>query len=685
MEAGPAAVVLWVGFAALALGGLLALIPVRRSGTGLYLSHGFAVIGAAALAAGAAGSLVNGEPVDLLTFPFISPLGELRLRLDALSAFFTLLITGLGVAGSVYAIGYTRGHVDRVPPNHALLGGMWNLFIASMVAVTLAADGLSFLFAWELMSVASYLLVIAEHREPEVRQAGYFYVVITHVGTAFLVGAFLTLFARAGSLDFAAFQATASGLPQGLRDALFALACIGFGTKAGLVPLHVWLPRAHPAAPSHVSALMSGAMVKTAIYGMLRFVFLILGGGPSWWGVLLVGLGGLSGVAGALYATQQNHLKRLLAYSTIENVGLLFMGMGGALIARANGLHTLAAVAVGAVLFHALSHASFKGLAFMGAGAVLHGAGTADMEHLGGLIRRMPRTASAFLIAAIAIAGLPPLSGFIGEWLSLQSFLQLARSGSGPALRLGAIAATAAIALTTGLGAAAAVKAFGITFLALPRSERSEQAHDASGPMLSGMLLLVMAVVGLGIFPGALLSLASPAIAAVLPDSPFPWAGSSLTAITLIPAASAVGAELHPLFAPAAVLILCALALLATVVLGRGWPRWRKGMTWTCGIEPNARMEYSGAGYSKPILLMFQGLLQPIRTLRVDRSVHPLFPGQVHYHSELKAIFELHLYRPVTQAVMAAASLLRRVQTGNLQTYLLYLLLAAVGLIVAAR
>lgn len=677
------------GFAALALGAIVSLMPVPSSRTSLSLSHGLAALGAASLAACAAGVLLTGHPLNLGSLELIPALGALRFRVDTLSAYFLLLISSLSIAASVFAIGYTTAHDGPEAPSPALLGGMWNLFIAGMAAVMLAADGLGFLYAWELMSLFSFVLVIAEHRKPEARQAGYFYVVMTHVGTAFLTGAFLILFSRSGSLDFAGFRQALPDLPIGLRNTLFLLLLVGFGTKAGLVPLHVWLPRAHPAAPSHVSALMSGAMVKTALYGMLRFAFDILGGGPSWWGGLLILIGGISGVAGALYATQESHLKRLLAYSTIDNVGLLFMGVGAALVAQANGLDTLSQLALGAVLFHAVSHAAFKGLAFMGAGAVLQGAGTVDMERLGGLIRRMPRTAALFLVAAAAIAGLPILSGFVGEWLSLQTFLYLAQAEAGFAERLGGLVGVGAIGLATGLGAAAAVKCFGITFLALPRSREAEQAHDASVTMLAGMLMPAVAILGLGVFPGAALALAGPVITELLPGSGtiLPgWAAGPLAPLTVVPTiTTGVAADLQPLFVPTSLLMMVALAILATVILGRGWPRWRRGVTWTCGIEANARMEYTGAGYSKPILLMFRGLLQPVRSLRADPSIHPLFPGQVHYHSELKAIFELHLYRPVTQAVMGAASRLRRMQTGSLQTYLLYLLLAAVGVIVAAR
>ncbi len=700
MEIDHLAWLLGLGFTTCALGAGLSLLPAVPARLRLRLAHGLAAVGAAALAAAAAGTLLTGLTPDLGQFPLLPNLGGLHLRLDALSAFFLLLIGGVGAAGSLYAIGYTAGHQGTAAPAPApaLLGGMWNLFLISMAAVVMAADGLGFLLAWEAMSVVSFLLVVAEHHDPEVRRAGYFYVVMTHVGTAFLVGAFLSLYARTGSLDLAAFRAAAAGLPPGLRSGLFLLALVGFGTKAGLVPLHVWLPRAHPVAPSHVSALMSGVMVKTAVYGLLRFTLDVLGGGPPWWGGLLVTVAGISAVTGVLYATQQSHLKRLLAYSTVENVGLLCMGIGAALLARAGSQWDLSALALTAVLFHAVSHAAFKGLAFLCAGAVLHGAGTVDLERLGGLIRRMPQVALLFLTAALALAGLPPLSGFMGEWLTLHTFLHLAQTGPGLAERLGGLAALAAIALTAGLSAAMAVKAFGIAFLALPRSTGAAGAHEAPATMLAGMALPAAAVVWLGLLPGTALRLIRPVVTGLLPLAPagqIPGSGGLLATLTVPaavtaghagrPVAAAAGASLEPLAVTAAMVVLAGLILAATLALAGGRLRRRRGMTWTCGIEPDARMEYTGAGFSKPILLMFRSLLHPVRTLRVDPSEHPLFPGRVHYQSELTAIFELYLYRPVTAAVMAAASRLRRLQTGSLQVYLLYLLLTAVALLVAAR
>lgn len=692
LEAGHFAWLLESGLSACALGAGLSALPGVRRAFRLWLGHVLAAFGSAALAAAAVVALVVGRTVAVASVQLVPWFQPMRFRVDGLSAVFLLLIGFVGAAGSLYALGYTApaAHVGRsadsdatTVPSAALLGSMWNIFIAGMALVVLAGDALSFLFAWEVMSMVSFLLVVAEHRDSEVRHAGYFYAVMTHVGTAFLFGALLIPFALAGTFDFAGMRAVAAALPAGARDAMFVLACVGFGTKAGIVPLHVWLPRAHPAAPSHVSALMSGAMVKTAVYGMIRLALDVLGGGPAWWGWLLIGLGGISAAAGALYATQQSHLKRLLAYSTVENVGLLFMGIGATLLAVAHGQPALAGLALAAVLFHALSHAAFKSLAFMGAGAVLHSTATADMERLGGLIRRMPRTALLTLIGAVALAGLPPLSGFVGEWLSLQAFLRLAGAGWGLATGVGAMLAIAVIALAAGLAAAAALRLFGITFLGRPRSADVESAHDASPAMIAGMAIPCAAAIALGAVPAVALRPILTVVGDLLPG--MPALGVTPFGLTVGAGGANPGAVLRSLSVPLTVVSLAALALLGLVLIRRRWPRWRYGTTWTCGIEPEARMQYTGAGFAKPILLMFRGVLLPVRTLRVDRSTHPLFPGEVHYQSEIQATTEQHLYQPLTKGVLALASRFRRFQTGSLQTYLLYLLLALVGALIAAR
>ena len=349
-----------------------------------------------------------------------------------------------------------------------------------MTLVVLADGVFAFFFAWEAMSLLSFFLVLGNGRNQSTRRAAYVYLVMTHIGTGFLLVAFFLLARHAGALDFATLRASAASLDPVLRDAVFLLALVGLGTKAGLIPLHVWLPRAHPAAPSHVSALMSGVMVKTAVYGMVRLVWEWAAPGAAWWGALLLIAGGVSAVLGILYALMERDLKRVLAYSTVEHVGIITLGLGAAVMFSTGNNPAAAALALAATLFHLFNHAIFKGLLFLGAGAVQTGTGTRDLERLGGLIRLMPRTAVAVLIGSIAIAALPPLNGFAGEWLLLQSLLPLGQGDATPATATLAAVAAAALALTGALALACFVRAFGVAFLGQARTEAA--VRRARGP-----------------------------------------------------------------------------------------------------------------------------------------------------------------------------------------------------------
>ena len=430
--------------------------------------HGGALIGAiAALAFGLAG-LAGGSMQ--LNLPDLLPIGGAAFGLDRLSAFFVVVIAVGAIPAALYAIGYTREYTGK----HSLagMGFSFNVFIAAMILVPLARNVLTFLALWEVMSLASYFLVITESEHEETLSAGWVYFVMTHAGFAALFVGFLLLAQATGTSSFAEWSAVASNLDPASRNLVFALLAIGFGSKAGVIPLHVWLPRAHPAAPSHVSALMSGVMIKLGVYGLVRIAFDWLGVGPVWWGGAMLIVGGVSGVLGVLYALVDADLKRVLAYSSVENIGIIMLGLGAAMLFQTANLSGLAALALVAGLYHTLNHAAFKSLLFMGAGAVLHATHTRNMEELGGLVKRMPQTAALFLIGSLAIAALPPFNGFISEWLTFQALLL---SFQIPAHTVNLIFAfgVAALALTSGLAAACFVRAFGITFLALPRSARA--------------------------------------------------------------------------------------------------------------------------------------------------------------------------------------------------------------------
>src|SRR5881409_559698 len=370
-----------------------------------------------------------------------------------------------------------------------------------MTLVVLADDGFFFLLVWELMSLSSYFLVVTEHDKAEVRHAGFFYLIMTHVGTAFIFLTFLVFFREAGSFSFEAFRHSAYPLPEDIRTLAFLTALIGFGAKAGIVPLHVWLPYAHPAAPSHVSSLLSGVMIKTAIYGIVRVYFDFLGGEfPWWWGLVVLTVGAVSALLGVMYALMEHDLKSLLAYHSVENIGIILLGIGAGMIFQSYGLASLAALGLLAGLYHTINHAVFKGLLFMGAGALLSATHTRNMEEYGGLIRKMPWTAFFFLIGAVSISALPPSNGFVSEWLVFQS-LFLSFQLPDLFLKLMLPIAAAMLALTGVLALACFVKAFGISFLALPRSAHARHAEEVPVSMRLGMALLAVACIALGVAP----------------------------------------------------------------------------------------------------------------------------------------------------------------------------------------
>ncbi|MBF0495747.1 MAG: oxidoreductase [Deltaproteobacteria bacterium] len=419
------------------------------------------------------------------------PYGSFFLQIDPLSAFFLLPILGLSAAAALYGAEYLIAYQTRKN-----LGGPWffyNLLVASMVMVTVARNGVLFLLAWEVMSLASYFLVTFEHEKENVRQAGWTYLVATHLGTAFLFILFLVLGRQAGSLDFDRF-ASIGAYGSSVVNLTFLLALIGFGTKAGFMPFHVWLPEAHPAAPSHVSAVMSGVMIKTGIYGLVR-TLTWLGQPEAWWGWVLIGIGLVSGGWGVLFALAQHDLKRLLAYCSVEHIGIIALGLGLGVLGMAVNQPLIAVLGLSGGLLHVLNHALFKGLLFMGAGAVLHATGTRDIDQLGGLIKRMPWTAAMFLIGSVAICGLPPLNGFVSEFLIyVGAFYGTGLHGvsvSGATVVVG-------LAMIGGLAAACFAKAFGIVFLGEARSEHAMQGHEVGYAMRIGMLALALGCITIG-------------------------------------------------------------------------------------------------------------------------------------------------------------------------------------------
>ena len=591
-----------------------------------------------------------------LVLPIGLPWLGAHFRVDALAAFFLVVVNLGGAAASLYGIGYGR----HEPAPHRVLP-FFPAFLAGMNLVVLADDAFSYLLCWEFMSLASWALVMAHHREAGNAKAGYVYLVMASFGTLALLLAFGLLAGPAGDYGFVAIRA-AQHTPY-VATLVLILMLVGAGSKAGLVPLHVWLPLAHPAAPSHVSALMSGVMTKVAIYGFIRVIFDLLGP-PTWAAsVVVLILGGITAVMGILYAMMERDLKRLLAYSTIENIGVIFACLGLALAFQANGLKLAAALAFTAALFHVLNHSFFKSLLFFGAGAVLTSTGERDMDRLGGLIHRMPRSSFAVLVGCVAISALPPFNGFVSEWLMFQAVLQ---SPDLPqwALKITVPAVGALLALAAALAAACFVKAYGVTFLGRPRSTAAETAHEVDRYSLSAMFILAALCLLAGILPGPVIDALSPISVQILGGSmPIqadePW----LSIVPIAESRSSYNGLLVMVF-------ITISASLAVVVIHRfASHALRRGPAWGCGFpDPTPAAQYSGASFAQPIRRVFGTLVFHAR----DHVVMPP-PGDTRparLRIELHDLVWEQMYQPIAGAVGLSADRLNRLQFLTIRRYL---------------
>jgi hydrogenase-4 component B len=618
-------------------------------------------------------------PIQLQLLPTLIPYVQFTVRLDPLSAFFGLIVSLLGFALSLYSLGYARGFYGR--KNVGVLGAFFNLMLLATTLVVMADNAFFFLMVWEIMALSAYCLVSFEHEKPETRSAGVLYFVMSHIGTGCIMLGFLLLFQASGGYGFAGFHALGDKMSPGSRDAAFLLFLIGFGVKAGIVPLHTWLPAAHPVAPSNVSAFMSGVLIKTGIYGMTRVFFDFLGTPPIWWGVTVLSIGTISAVLGVLYALMQHDLKRLLAYHSIENIGIILMGFGASLMFLHTNHPLLATLALIAGLYHTINHAVFKGLLFLGAGAVLHATHTRDMEQMGGLAKRMPQTAFFFLVGAVAISALPPLNGFVSEWLTYQSLLQ----GFGTTdslLRLMFPIGGALLALTGALAAACFVKAFGITFLAQPRSKAAAQAHEAPLTMLLGQAVLVAACVFLGLFPTLFLRVLDPLT-------------QQLTGLQISQQLTlANGLVLSGVNQNGGTVSTLGIAVLGVALLSIPFVLWlvfarrtkvRIGPTWDCGLKGlTPRMEYTATGFSKPIRMIFKALFRPRREVQREYDFSPYFTTSIRFEAHVEEVFETRIYRPLNRWVLWASRRMRALQAGSLQAYLIYIFITLLLLLLFA-
>jgi len=655
------AVVAWLGIGAIGLARPRSLPFVSRvlfpAGAGVGLA--LAIVAFIAI----------GQPPQTLVLPLGLPDLPFHLRLDSLSAFFLLLLGAAAAAISFFSAGYFRSS-EGTPPG--LICFQYHAFLASMVMVLVADDAYAFMVAWESMALSSFFLVTTEHRIAAIQRAGFLYLLIAHVGAIGILLCFGVLQGGSGDYTFAGMRAME--LKGAWPSIAFFLALFGFGAKAGLLPLHVWLPEAHPAAPSPVSALMSGVMLKTAIYGLLRVSFDLLHVQLWWWGVIALTLGLVTALFGVIFAAAQTDMKRLLAYSSIENIGIIVAGIGLTILFKAYGKIPFAAIALTAVLYHALNHAFFKSLLFLATGSVLHATKERSLGKLGGLIHRMPWVAWLALVGTLAIAGLPPLNGFVSEWLLLQAFLFTPSLPQSFVNMLVPVAA-AALVLAAALAAYVMVKFYGVIFLGQPREANLAYAHDAGRFEKAGLVWLAAGCIVLGLFPVHVIALIEPVNAMLIGST----TGGAFSGNWLLLAP--VSAD-RSSYSPVIVLVVIAVVVLLTIqVVHRFYHgRVRPAPPWDCGFPlQTPRMQDTAEGFGQPIRQVFEPFF------RMERHLPSPFDAEPRYSVKADDHFWHWLYLPIVTAADFVGRLVGRIQQGRISVYLMYSFFTLLALLFFVR
>jgi len=648
-------ILLWC-IAAFVVTAVAAVAGAKRTATSSAVYATTLVVSLTALAAAVWALLTNGDAHETAMLPVGLPWLGAHFRLDPPAAAFLAVVNLGGVTASLHGLG--DGRHEREP---ARVLPFFCAFLAGMNLVVLADDAFTFLLTWEFMSLSSWALVMAHHRHRGNDRAGYIYLLMASLGTLSLLLAFGLMAGPGGGYAFDAIRS--SHLSLTVSTAVLALALLGAGSKAGIVPLHVWLPLAHPAAPSHVSALMSGVMTKVAVYGFVRIVFDLLGPPAWWWGAVVLLFGGASAVLGVLHALMEHDLKRLLAYHTVENIGIIFIGLGLALAFRANEMPGAAALAMTAALLHVFNHSVFKSLLFFGAGAVLTATGERDMERLGGLIHRMPLTAFAFLVGSAAISALPPFNGFVSEWLTFQAIL-LSPQLPQWLLKFIVPAIGGLLALSAALAGACFVKAFGITFLGRPRTAAAQDARETDRFSLAALFVLALLCLVAGVMPGYFIDALAP-VAQMLVDARLPEQ-TALKWLTIVPIA-----ESRSSYNGLLLFVLIAVAAsLASLVIHR-WASHaiRRAPAWDCGFpDPDPATQYTAGSFAQPIRRVFGTLVFHARE-EIDMPA----PGELRparLHVELRDLLWDAIYAPVAWFVGATADVLNRLQFMTIRGYL---------------
>ncbi|AFJ48509.1 hydrogenase 4 subunit B [Shimwellia blattae] len=650
-------------------GAVLALLTSRQERTSINLTAITAIAGGILGLCSAIPVLLSGD-MQVYATQGIFPFAAFSVRLDMLSAFMVMVISLLVVICSLYSIAYVREYEGR---GAGSMGFFMNLFIASMVGLVVMDNAFYFIILFEAMSLASWFLVISEQDKESV-SAGLLYFFIAHAGSVLIMIAFFLMWRESGSLDFDSFRRL--HLSPAMASVVFLLAFFGFGAKAGMLPLHSWLPRAHPAAPSHASALMSGVMVKIGIFGIIKVGIDLLGAPQQWWGIVVLGFGAVSSVLGVLYALAEHDIKRLLAWHTVENVGIILMGVGVGMVGIATHHPVLAAIGLLGALYHLLNHAVFKGLLFLGAGAMIYRLHTRDMERMGGLGKLMPLTATAFLIGCMAISALPPLNGFISEWYTYQSLFSMSHEGS-VLMRISAPVAIVMLAITGALAAMCFVKVYGISFCGGPRSEQAAQAREVPWPMTAAMLLLALCCVALG--------LGASVVAPVISQVAMSLANTQDVAVTqgslLIPAQSSQ-AMLSPALTFILLVALPVLPLLIWLAVKGNQPAFRRrGQPWACGYNWEPLMASSAGSFTQPLRTMFSTLYRMRKQLDPSPLLSRSLQGATAGAAATEPFWDEKIIYPLVRLVRRIGSQVQRLQGGDFRLYCLYVVAALVVLL----
>lgn len=585
------------------------------------------------------------------------PWSSFHIGLDQLSAWFLLTISALVILTTIYGFSYDTHEKEHF--SHGFSWAMFSLLIASMAMVVVAKDGVLFFMAWETMAIASFFLVIREYDRSNVQKAGVIYLIATHIGTIFILVFFILEASSAGSFDFNRWTMNSVNIQH--ASILFMLALIGFGTKAGFVPLHIWLPEAHPAAPSYVSAIMSGVMIKTGIYGILRSLnwFHSI---PHWWGIAVLFIGIISGIIGVLFAITQHDLKRLLAYHSVENIGIITIGIGAGILGLSLGIPALAFFGFTGALLHVLNHSIFKGLLFLGAGSVLHSTHERELDKMGGLLKRMPFTGISFLVGAMAISGLPPLNGFISE---LTIFISggYAMMSNNITIALCGACLVGGLALISGLAAACFAKAFGIVFVGEPRSINCSNAKESPSLMILPMIVLSLLCLLIGLGGAPIISFMPPIIKSISPGIMSDFAPYHVQLKNILKFIGLIGVG------------LIILTVLFIVIKNRLLKKRivSASVTWDCGYAaPTARMQYTASSFAQPFIHLFKPILRTDVKVQMPNSY---FPKRASFYSETPDIFHLEFYVPLFKKIHENLSKFKLLQHGYIQIYILYIAL----------